>query len=144
MKNIDEAIQHCEEVAYQQNKLKTAYDAASGYTRSGNESIRTDDAKRCEKCAADHRQLAEWLQELKRYKEQDKPQGEWISTKDKLPDNETYVLTTIKVSGRRPHVRSGWYQNGHFLNDNGDVWNDTDMEVVGWQYQPEPMGKEQE
>lgn len=178
MKDIDEAIQHCEDVAQQQDMLKGRYDDASGYTRSGNEAIRTSDAKKCEKCAADHRQLAEWLRELKQYKEKDeevslknitqvrlighldedaiarlnttgalvaaenKPWGMWMSTKDKLPDNKSYVLTTIKIPGRQPHVRSGWYQDGHFLNDNGDFWNDTDIEVVGWQYQPEPMRKE--
>ena len=65
---IDEAIKHCEEVAEEQDKLCKRYDDASGYSRSHNEAIRTTDAKRCEECAAEHRQLAEWLKELKAYR----------------------------------------------------------------------------
>ena len=69
IKNLDEFISHCEEVAEEQDKLCKRYDDASGYSRSHNEAIRTNDAKRCEECAKEHRQLAEWLRELKRYKE---------------------------------------------------------------------------
>ena len=61
---IEQAIEHAEEVATEQECLMSRYDAASGYARSGNESIRTESAKECEKCAAEHRQLAEWLREL--------------------------------------------------------------------------------
>ena len=81
MKDIDEAIQYCEDVAQQQDMLKGRYDDASGYTRSGNEAIRTSDAKKCEKCAADHRQLASWLKDYKWLKEQE-PCGDVISRKD--------------------------------------------------------------
>lgn len=83
MKDIDEAIQHCEDVAQQQDMLKGRYDDASGYTRSGNEAIRTSEAKKCEKCAADHRQLAAWLKELKQLKEQ-----EFCVTTRELSDDE--------------------------------------------------------
>lgn len=62
---LEEAIKHCEEVAEEQDKLCKRYDDASGYSRSHNEAIRVDDAKRCEKCAKEHRQLAEWLKALK-------------------------------------------------------------------------------
>lgn len=68
---IDEAIKHAEEVAIEQDKLCKRYDDASGYTRSHNEEIRTSDAKKCEKCASEHRQLAEWLKDYKRLKEQE-------------------------------------------------------------------------
>lgn len=67
--SIDEAIKHSEEVAIEQNKLCKRYDDASGYSRSHNEAIRTTDAKRCEECAAEHRQLVEWLKELKAHRE---------------------------------------------------------------------------
>lgn len=69
MLTIDEAIKHCEEVAEEQSKLCKRYDDASGYSRSHNEAIRTTDAKRCEECVAEHRQLAEWLKELKALRE---------------------------------------------------------------------------
>ena len=61
---IEQAIEHAEEVEIEQIRLMCRYDAASGYMRSGNEAIRTESAKECEKCAAEHRQLAAWLREL--------------------------------------------------------------------------------
>ena len=61
---LDEAIKHAEEVAEQQDYLAEREDRASGYTRTHNESIRTEGAKKCLKCASDHRQLAEWLRQL--------------------------------------------------------------------------------
>ena len=50
---LDEAIKHCLEVAERQEKLKE-----SKY-------ISDIEVQYCDKCAADHRQLAEWLTELK-------------------------------------------------------------------------------
>ena len=64
MMSLDEAILHAEEVATEQERLMSRYDAASGYARSRNESIRTESAKECEKCAEEHRQLAALLREL--------------------------------------------------------------------------------
>lgn len=56
---LDEAIIHCEEVA--ETKKQESIDAETqGCDRY---------ALKCEKCAEEHRQLAEWLKELKRYKE---------------------------------------------------------------------------
>lgn len=56
---LDEAIIHCEEVA--ETKKQESIDAETqGCDRY---------ALKCEKCASEHRQLAEWLKELKRYKE---------------------------------------------------------------------------
>lgn len=61
---LEQAIEHAEEVAIEQAYLMGRYDAASGYARSRNESIRTESAKKCEQCAAEHIQLAAWLREL--------------------------------------------------------------------------------
>ena len=56
---LDEAIKHCEEVAEANDK--GLYDAiALGGAKFTQKEI--DD---CQQCAADHRQLAEWLTELK-------------------------------------------------------------------------------
>lgn len=62
----------------------------------------------------------------------------WIPCSERLPEDKTYVLTTIYIPGRQPHARSGWYQDGFFHNDNGDVWRATDREVIAWQPLPEP------
>ena len=66
---IDEAIKHCEETAHQNEILMKRYDDASGYNRSRNEKIRTNAAKGCEQLISLYRQLAEWLRELKEYKD---------------------------------------------------------------------------
>lgn len=63
---------------------------------------------------------------------------EWIPCSERLPDNKTYVLTTIQVSGRQPHARSGFYHDGFFHNDNGDTWKATDREVRAWMPLPKP------
>ena len=63
---LDEAIAHAEDVAKEQDRLSKRYDDASGYSRSHNDDIRTSDAKKCERCAEDHRQLAGWLRDYKR------------------------------------------------------------------------------
>ena len=68
---IDEAIKHCEEVAEKNEKqAKECHDnqvrkcevisfAEMDYTRENE----------CLECAKEHRQLAEWLRELKAYRE---------------------------------------------------------------------------
>ena len=68
MMSLEQAIEHAEEVASEQERLMSRYDAASGYARSGNEAIRTESAKECEKCAEEHRQIAELLRILKKAK----------------------------------------------------------------------------
>ena len=57
---INEAIKHCEEVAEEQeNKF-----SISGEFLGNNAD--------CKECASEHRQLAEWLRELKAYREAEK------------------------------------------------------------------------
>lgn len=56
MLDLESAIKHCEEVAENQEWMAKNYD---------------DDSmgkKQCKECASDHRQLAEWLRELKKYR----------------------------------------------------------------------------
>ena len=61
MLDIDTAIKHCEEVA-EQNEFETRiYDELN---RQGDEEYRNNHCQ----CAADHRQLVEWLKELKEAK----------------------------------------------------------------------------
>ena len=70
---------------------------------------------------------------------QDAEQTGWIPVSERLPEDKTYVLTTIKVSKRIAHARSGWYDGGFFMNDNGDTWRATDKEVIAWMPLPEPF-----
>ncbi len=53
--DLDSAIQHYEEVAEEQERY---------YNQDGTESFCVKHSD----CAAEHRQLAEWLRELKKYK----------------------------------------------------------------------------
>ena len=53
MMTLDEAIKHCEEVAKK-------------YCEKVEDGLTADDF--CDSCASEHRQLAEWLRELKTYR----------------------------------------------------------------------------
>ena len=53
---IDDEIKHCEEVAENQEWMAENYDDDSMGT------------KLCKECAEKHRQVAEWLRELKKYR----------------------------------------------------------------------------
>lgn len=46
---------------------------------------------KCSKCAEEHRQLADWLKELKALRE-----AQWVSVNDRLPKDgkETYLIYT--------------------------------------------------
>lgn len=72
-----------------------------------------------------------------------RPKGEWISPKIALPEEDSFVLVTINARGRR-RVRSSFYMNKLFMNDNGDTWRATDKHLVAWMYSPEPCGTETE
>ncbi len=66
---LDEAIKHCEEVAEENETVVNTRTFEDGYTVDemycdDTECINTHLA-RCEKCAAEHRQLAEWLRKYK-------------------------------------------------------------------------------
>ena len=57
MMTLDEAILHCEEVAKEKRK---DYELACAYNIP---------SEGCLECAAEHQQLADWLKELKAYKD---------------------------------------------------------------------------
>ena len=59
---LDEAIKHCEEVVEEQEKKSCDLYENQDYEKS----------KDCIWCAKEHRQLAEWLRELKRLREEQK------------------------------------------------------------------------
>lgn len=56
MLSLDEAIQHCNEVAEELEQKVELY-----------KKVKADEGKinNCSECAADHKQLADWLRELK-------------------------------------------------------------------------------
>ena len=61
---IDEAIKHCEEVAEENEEIYEAH--CRIYSK---EVVEKYPSPPCKKCAEEHRQLAEWLKELKAYRD---------------------------------------------------------------------------
>lgn len=71
---LDEAIKHCEEVAERQEQR--AKDMREHRDEQVFDSYIAEATEvHCLECAADHRQLAEWLRELQRYREQERKQA---------------------------------------------------------------------
>lgn len=77
---LDEAIIHAKEVMVE-NLEKTKGKNASDPI-----------AINCFECAEEHRQLAEWLKELKQLREQTR----WIPVSERLPENNVEVLVTTE------------------------------------------------
>ena len=64
---MEEAIIHCEEVAnYQEHDAETLEMSSKHWGDDKQSAL--DNADECKKCANEHRQLAEWLRELKAYR----------------------------------------------------------------------------
>ena len=63
---LDEAIKHSEEVAEEK------FDSAVCILDKTKSDVALSKALECKKCAEEHRQLAEWLKELKQLREQTK------------------------------------------------------------------------
>ena len=88
---LDEAIKHAKEVAEEQEKAAKEWHenqvrkcelisfAAMDYTHENE----------CKECASEHRQLAEWLKELKQLREQTK----WILCSEKMPEEKEWIGT---------------------------------------------------
>lgn len=62
----------------------------------------------------------------------------WIPVSEALPKDMDRLLVTIVRSDGSKRVRSGDYYKGYFMLDNGDIWNETDKEVLAWMPLPEP------
>ena len=66
---LDEAIKHCLEVAEQNETSAITYKNCKEIKTNMYEKLTAEKAENdCRECAADHRQLAEWLTELKEAK----------------------------------------------------------------------------
>ena len=80
---IDEAIRHCTEVAEENQRI---VDTGVVFDDVTIDMLYCDDTEVIEehlanyqKCASEHRQLAEWLKELKAYKETWNKLGMWLA-----------------------------------------------------------------
>ena len=71
MMTLDEAIRHCEEVIKEQERLYNLCPISGSeilhcHGDKDCRSLKNGKDKGCVKCAKEHRQLAEWLKELKK------------------------------------------------------------------------------
>lgn len=123
---LDEAIKHAEEVAKKQENN------AKNYPRP-DKSVKGSGKKYNAylKCAEEHRQLAEWLKELKQLKEQvsnsEKP-NKWVSVLDQLPEKEgLYIVTREYPWGSAIVDTSYWFKSK--LDNHGFSVSDR---VIAW------------
>jgi len=65
---LDEAIKHCEEVAKENDDSAKEFYRVSKLETHPDQKRAEDGYVECKECAEAHRQLAEWLRELKAYK----------------------------------------------------------------------------
>lgn len=66
---LDEAIRHCLEVAEENDLAAGTYELLAENNHNAYERLTAEtNSSRCAECAANHRQLAEWLTELKEAK----------------------------------------------------------------------------
>ena len=109
---LDEAIKHAEEVAKQ------------------------NEEKRCCKCAEEHRQLAEWLKELKQLREQTR----WTPCSKKPPEPFKLVLIQDSCGGYEiskyipPRIKPKNHPNGYWGETNGVDYDYFD--IVAWHSLP--------
>lgn len=123
---LEEAIKHCEEVAEaEEQKYK---DWRGDYPH-----LKKIDS--CLECANEHRQLAQWLRELKELREQTR----WIPVSERLPQDGTEVFVYLFD---RPSPYIAWLEDTHWYTEDFEV--ERDDEPVAWMLLPEPYQAESE
>ncbi len=115
MLDLETAIKHCEDVA-------------------------NDRAGCCEDCAEEHRQLAEWLKELKQLRELTR----WIPVNERLPEEAVRVLVYAERNAynkkgkfRKRVIDIGWQIDGIWHIDGC-----SGVKGIDWMPLPEPYRKE--
>lgn len=126
--SIDEAIAHALEVAELNEKR---------LDKEGNPYY-----EKCERCAAEHRQLAEWLKELKQLREQMR----WIPCGERQPKENGNYLAFYRTSDGTTslefmmvdHCNAG---GGWLHEENG---RKAYKKVIAWRPLPDPYKAESE
>ena len=96
----------------------------------------------CNECRQEHEELLGFLKELKGYRED----NEWISTKDRLPENDDYVFAVyeddrstkenpIYTISKLCYKTQAWKDpEGYIIFDVDKSWWDEDgFEIYDWQ-----------
>ena len=135
---LDEAIEHAEEVA--EEKEEQAWEAQL-----------QEEYITCKDCAKEHRQLAEWLKELKQLRKQPKT-GRWIPVSEKLPEDDKKQYIVQKTNGfidilgfTKDAYKLDKYDFAEYKGKNKQLFYEDDSEYgyiewecEAWQPLPEP------
>lgn len=100
MLDIDAAIKHCLEVAEANDLATGIYEILAENNHNAYEKLTAEtNSSRCAECAADHRQLAEWLTELKERRENLTKISEQISSikRNVKSENSDYLTGYISA-----------------------------------------------
>ena len=108
---LDNAIKHCEEVAIEKCKLSDSYSFEE------------------HKCGEEHRQLAEWLKELKQLREQTR----WIPVSERLPMSDEEYHTFLVTDSKGNVALSEFYLS---ISDKKPYWSGM-IDVKAWMPLPE-------
>ncbi len=85
MLDLESAIKHCEEVAEAEEQKYKRWEGDYSHLKK---------IDSCLECAKEHKQLAEWLRELKAYRE--KPMYLWFPINRKLPNQYQHVIAILR------------------------------------------------
>lgn len=125
---LDEAIKHCLEVA-EQNDAQVEKWQKEGGEQWGKTTV-------CRECAADHRQLAEWLMELKDLRAEQNDQYTFIrELMDELKEAKRLLKAAAKIVKNLPCDDDNCGECVH--NDNGYVCSE--YECFEWRYADEAL-----
>lgn len=119
---LNEAIKHEEEIVKEEQY--EYQECVATHNMEG--------AMNCRKYAEEHRQLAEWLKELKQLREQTR----WIPVSERLPkEYEEIIVTDVETSDT---YLSRYIGDECWECDNG-LFKDR---IIAWQPKPEPYKAE--
>lgn len=107
---IDEAIEHAEDVATKKRMQATDYMEYSKYDGR----IWDNNIRKCEKCANEHKELAEWLEQLKEYQHLEE-QGRLVKLPCKVGD-VVYVTEPTLVEAMCVRIQLDGDRNGIWIN----------------------------
>lgn len=139
---IDEAIKRAEEVAEENETVANTRTFKDGYTV---DEMYCDDTEcinehlaRCAKCGEEHRQLAEWLKELKQLREQ----TNWIPVSERLPEKAGGYLVTSSINlGEKSPVMEIHID---YFCKSSRKWLYEGEDVIAWKPLPEAYKEEGE